>query len=172
MRMSRQNRNPVAMNCTASNERFHTSDITVYNVKTEMAGQYDTQRNFRDSVMIAGIVTIIIAFIGLVGYTADEVSRRSKEIAIRKVNGTNVKGIVMLFIKDMLIISVPSLIVGGIAAAIVGNRWLSLFSEQVTLAPWLSVLCIMAITTILVIVVILNCRRIAMSNPVDYLKSE
>ena len=154
------------------NEIFPTSDITVYNVKTEMAGQYDTQRNFRDSVMIAGIVTIIIAFIGLVGYTADEVSRRSKEIAIRKVNGTNVKGIVMLFIKDMLIISVPSLIAGGIAAAIVGNRWLSQFSEQVTLAPWLSVLCIMAITTILVIVVMLNCRRIATSNPVDYLKSE
>lgn len=151
---------------------FPTRDITVYNFKTEMAGQYDTQRNFRDSVMIAGIVTIIIAFIGLIGYTADEVSRRSKEIAIRKVNGAKVKDIVMLFIKDMLLMSVPSLIIGGIVAAIVGKKWLSQFSEQVTLAPWLSASCIIAIVVLLMIVVVLNCRRIAISNPVDYLKSE
>lgn len=151
---------------------YPTRDITVYNIKTELAGMYDTQRNFRDSVMIAGIVTIVIAFIGLIGYTADEVNRRRKEIAIRKVNGALVNEIVMLFIKDMLMISVPSLIVGGIAATIVGRKWLTQFSEQVSLAPWLSVVCIAAIVAVLVAVVILNCRRIAMSNPVDYLKNE
>lgn len=151
---------------------FPTRDITVYNIKTELAGMYDTQRNFRDSVMIAGIVTIVIAFIGLIGYTADEVNRRRKEIAIRKVNGARVNEIVMLFIKDMLMISVPSLIVGGVAATIVGRKWLTQFSEQVSLAPWLSVACIAAIVAVLVAVVILNCRRIAMSNPVDYLKNE
>lgn len=151
---------------------FPTRDITVYNIKTELAGMYDTQRNFRDSVMIAGIVTIVIAFIGLVGYTADEVNRRRKEIAIRKVNGARVNEIVMLFIKDMLMISVPSLIVGGVAATIVGRKWLTQFSEQVSLAPWLSVACIAAIIAVLVAVGILNCRRIAMSNPVDYLKNE
>lgn len=151
---------------------FKTRDIVVYNYKIEMAGMYDTQRNFRDSVMIAGFVTIIIAFIGLVGYTADEVNRRRKEIAIRKVNGARVNDVVMLFIKDMLAISVPSLLVGGIAAALVGRKWLSQFSEQVTLAPWLSVVCIAVIVAVLVAVVILNCRRIAKSNPVDYLKNE
>lgn len=151
---------------------FPTRDITVYNIKTELAGMYDTQRNFRDSVMIAGIVTIVIAFIGLIGYTADEVNRRRKEIAIRKVNGARVNEIVMLFIKDMLMISVPSLIAGGVAATIVGRKWLTQFSEQVSLAPWLSVACIAAIVAVLVAVVILNCRRIAMSNPVDYLKNE
>lgn len=122
--------------------------------------------------MIAGIVTIIIAFIGLVGYTADEVNRRRKEIAIRKVNGAIVKDIMMLFIKDMLLISVPSLLAGGIAATLVGRHWLSLFSEQVALAPWLSVLCLVVILVLLLIVVVLNCRRIAMSNPVEYLKTE
>lgn len=154
------------------NRLYPTRDMIVYNFKTEMAGMYNAQRNFRDSVMIAGIVTIIIAFIGLVGYTADEVNRRRKEIAIRKVNGAIVKDIMMLFIKDMLLISVPSLLAGGIAATLVGRHWLSLFSEQVALAPWLSVLCLVVILVLLLIVVVLNCRRIAMSNPVEYLKTE
>lgn len=151
---------------------YPTRDITTYNFKTEMAGMYYEQRNFRDSVMIAGIVTIIIALIGLVGYTADEVNRRRKEIAIRKVNGARTKDIMTLFIKDMLLIAVPSLLTGGVAAAVVGNRWLSQFSEQVALAPWFSALCIAAILALLLIVVMLNCRRIAMSNPVEYLKAE
>lgn len=37
--------------------------------------------------MIGGIVTLIIALIGLLGYTSDETNRRGREIAIRKVNG-------------------------------------------------------------------------------------
>lgn len=151
---------------------FPTRDIAVYNCKTEIAGLYGGQRNFRDSVMIVGIITIIIAFIGLVGYTADEVSRRRKEIAIRKVNGTLVKDIIMLFIKDILIISVPSLIIGGTCAEVVGSHWLTQFSEQVTSAPWFSALCVVVILAVLVGVVVFNCYKVATSNPVDYLKSE
>lgn len=151
---------------------FPTRDIVVYNYKTEMAGMYDTQRNFRDSIMIAGIVTIVIAFIGLIGYTADEVNRRRKEIAIRKVNGSLVKDIMMLFVKDMLIISVPSLVVGSIVAAVVGHHWLLQFSEQVALAPWLSVVCVAVILAVVIAVVIFNCSKIATSNPVEYLRNE
>lgn len=151
---------------------FPTRDIVVYNYKTEMAGMYDTQRNFRDSIMIAGIVTIVIAFIGLIGYTADEVNRRRKEIAIRKVNGSLVKDIMMLFVKYMLIISVPSLVVGSIVAAVVGHHWLLQFSEQVALAPWLSVVCVAVILVVVIAVVIFNCRKIATSNPVEYLRNE
>lgn len=151
---------------------FPGRDIAVYNCRTKIAGQYVSQRKFRDSVMVFGILTFITAFVGLVGYTDDEVNRRRKEIAIRKVNGARAGRIVMLFIKDILAISVPSLILGGIAANLVGHKWLSQFSEQVSLAPWLSTLCIAAILTVTLAVVILNCRRIAQSNPVDYLKSE
>ena len=39
---------------------------------------------------------------GLVGYTSDEVNRRRKEIAIRKVNGAKVKDILRIFLKDIM----------------------------------------------------------------------
>ena len=39
--------------------------------------------------MIVGITIILLALIGLIGYVGDEVNRRAKEIAIRKVNGTD-----------------------------------------------------------------------------------
>lgn len=154
------------------NKTFPTRDITVYNFKTEFAGMYAGQRYFRDSVMIVGIFTVVIALIGLIGYTADEVSRRRKEIAIRKVNGTKVKDIIMLFIRDILILSVPSLIIGGACAEVLGRKWLTQFSEQVAPAPWLSLACIGMIIAVLIGIVVCNCYKVAMSNPVNYLKSE
>lgn len=69
-------------------------------------------RNFGTSVMIVGIAIFLIAIIGLVGYTTDEVQRRAKEIAIRKVTGTPASGIVRLFCIDILKVALPSLLAG------------------------------------------------------------
>lgn len=47
---------------------------------------------------------------GLIGYTADEVRRRSKEIAIRKVNGAEASSILELLSKDILVVALPAVI--------------------------------------------------------------
>ena len=39
---------------------------------------------------------------GLVGYINDEIRRRSKEIAIRKINGAEVKGILLMLSTDVI----------------------------------------------------------------------
>lgn len=62
-------------------------DIVVIPYKAEMAYLYNDSRLMRNTVMIGGIITLLIALIGLIGYVRDETNRRSKEIAIRKVNG-------------------------------------------------------------------------------------
>ena len=58
--------------------------------KTKVEAMYAPVKRFGFSVMAAGIAILLIAMIGLIGYTTDEVQRRAKEIAIRKVNGTTV----------------------------------------------------------------------------------
>ena len=53
---------------------------------------------------------------GLIGYTTDEVRRRSKEIAIRKVNGSEATGILELLVKDVLYVAVVAVLIGVVAA--------------------------------------------------------
>lgn len=127
---------------------------------------------FGTSVMVVGIVIIIIALIGLIGYVADEVNRRAKEIAIRKVNGTSAAKIVRLFCTDILKIALPSLIAGGCVAMVFGNRWLSQFTDRVSLSPPSMLLCLLVLMLLITAVVIINCLRIARSNPVTHLRSE
>lgn len=77
-------------------------DIVVTPYKSSMINLYKDARLFRNSVLIGGIVTLLIALIGLLGYTNDEINRRSAEIAIRKINGATIQNIQRLFLKDIL----------------------------------------------------------------------
>lgn len=51
---------------------------------------------------------------GLIGYTTDEVRRRSKEIAIRKVNGAESSTILEMLSRDVLWVAVPAVIMGTV----------------------------------------------------------
>ena len=81
--------------------------VTVLDYESEFKAQYASQLNFRNGILVAGIVTMIIALFALVGYTSDEVNRRRKEIAIRKVNGAKVNDILRIFLKDIMKIALP-----------------------------------------------------------------
>lgn len=129
-------------------------------------------KRFGFSVMAAGVAILLIAIVGLIGYTADEVQRRAREIAIRKVNGTTVGQILRLFCRDIMRVAAPSLLCGGIAAVIIGRNWLSQFTEQVSLSPLTMTGCLLILLALIVAVVALNARRVARSNPVDYLRAE
>ena len=75
-----------------------------------------------------------VMLMGLIGYTTDEVRRRSKEIAIRKVNGAESLGILELLSKDVLYVAAPAVIIGIISAAYINGMWMDQFAEQVPLS--------------------------------------
>ena len=87
-------------------------NVTVTAYYMDMIDLYKDSRTFRDSVMIGGIVTLIIALIGLLGYTSDETNRRGREIAIRKVNGATAWSILKMISKDISYIAIPAIVIG------------------------------------------------------------
>lgn len=144
--------------------------ITPYRMQVEQLTA--EVRRFGMSVIISGIAIVVIAMIGLVGYTADEVQRRAKEIAIRKVTGTPASKIVRMLCVDILKVALPSLVAGGAVAVSVGRQWLSQYTEQVSLSPMSMVLCIVVLLMLIISVVALNSLNVARSNPIDHLRSE
>lgn len=151
---------------------FPGKRISVLSYASEYEIQYYPQRSFRNGIFIGGIVVLIIALFGLVGYTSDEVQRRSKEIAIRKVNGAKVSDILKLFIKDIIKIAVPSIIVGDIGAWLIAVQWLQSFTVRINLTVVPFVIVTIGILLIICVSVMINCWRVANSNPVKYLKDE
>ena len=151
---------------------YPNNKVTVHSYATDLANQYSSQRNFRNGILVGGIVTMIIALFGLVGYTSDEVNRRRKEIAIRKVNGAKVKDILRIFLRDIVKIALPCIIVGDIGAWVIARQWLMSFSEKISLTPLLFIAVTILLLIIIGLSVIINCYKVANSNPVKYLKDE
>lgn len=147
-------------------------DIVVYSYPSEMQNAYSDSRKFRDSVMLGGIVALIISLIGLIGYTNDEMNRRRKETAIRKVNGATILNILYLFLKDIARIALPALIIGCSAAAYVGSKWQEQFSDKATLTLVLFMISGLLVLAVILAVVSLNSYRAASANPAESVKSE
>lgn len=146
--------------------------IQVQVYKEEMISLYNSSRLFRDSIMIGGLVTLIIALIGLLGYTSDETNRRGREIAIRKVNGATARDILIMISKDISLIALPALVIGTVIARISGEGWLEKFTEKIPLSLSLFLGGAVFVYVVIISCVLFRAWRVANENPVDSVKSE
>lgn len=147
-------------------------DISIVPYNQMVTELYTDAHRFRTTVMIGGLVALIIALIGLIGYLAGEMARRQKEIAIRKVNGARIADVLKLFHTDILRVALPAVVIGATGAWYVARLWLEQFSEKTTLSPIILVGGALAVIIVILSVVCLGCYRVASSNPVNYLKTE
>ena len=131
---------------------------------------YASVNSFRMGTVITGITALIIALMGLIGYTNDEVNRRRKEIAIRKVNGATDKDIYRMLTIDLMKVSLPTVVLGAIVAWIIAGKWLQLFADRINLHPLIFLSCIIVVIAILTLSY--NCRKVVRANPTQYLKEE
>ena len=144
--------------------------ITPYNQM--VVKLYTDAHNFRTTVMIGGLVALLIALIGLIGYLSGEIGRRQKEIAIRKVNGAHTADVIRLFIIDIMRVALPAVLIGAVASWYVSHLWQEQFSEKAVLSPLLFIGCALLVLIVIMGVVCIGCRRVTTSNPVNYLKTE
>lgn len=148
------------------------NEVNVTSYKLEMVNIYNSSRLFRNAVMIGGIITLIITLIGLIGYTNDEVNRRRKEVAIRKINGASITEIQKLFASDVMKIALPALVIGCIASAFTAMKWMENFSEKANLSIFLFLFAALLVLSIVIGLIALGTYRAAIQNPAETVKSE
>lgn len=167
---------PFDQNLKALNQKmgelFTTKDIVFIPLQEIIDQQYEAIRRFRDSVIIASISILLITLMGLFGYTNDEVSRRSKEIAIRKVNGAEAGDVLQLLSRDIFWTALPAVLLGAAVAWFVGGKWLEQFSDAIVPSVWLYLSIALVVLLLIVVSVMLRAWKVANENPVNSIKSE
>ena len=152
--------------------RIENKDVVVKSYKDSMREAYSSERRMRNTVIIGCVVSILIALFGLIGYVRDESQRRSKEMAVRKINGATVRELVGIYVAEVMKLSIPAIILGNVGAYFAASAWLKNFSEKIALSPWYFILADVLIILLVSGCVIMNSLRISRSNPVDSLKNE
>ena len=156
----------------AAAEAFPDKTIDFTSMDEGMNMLYNPVRVFRNATAVAGVVMFFIMLMGLLGYTADEVQRRSKEIAIRKVNGAEASSILRLLGRDVLYVAGPAVAIGVVASWYVNTLWMDMFTAQASMSAAVYVLIGVAVLAVIIGCVLWKSWRIANENPVLSIKSE
>lgn len=156
----------------ALNEALPDKEINIVSYAEGMRAAYADSKKMRNTMALGVVFSLLIALLGLIGFIKDESLRRSKEMAVRKINGATTRNILGIFAKDIMKLSAVMAVIACTAAFFVAHKWLEQFAEKVSLNP-LYFIGGAAVTLLIVLsVVVLNCLKIARANPVDSLKNE
>ena len=147
-------------------------DMEVFSYEQVMNSMYDDNKKMKNTILAGSIFSIAIAFLGLVGYVRDEAQRRSKEIAIRKINGATTGEILSLFVAGIMKWLVVAFIIGDALAYYVAGLWLEQFAEKVSLSLLYFLAADLIVAIIVVATVIICSLKISNANPVLSLKNE
>ena len=157
---------------SALEETLEGREVNILSYENQMRAAYTDVRKIKNTLTIGAIFSLLVALLGLIGFIRDESLRRSKEMAVRKINGASAKDILGIFASDILKLSLVMAALACACSFFVARRMLELFAEKVSLNPFYFLAGTLAVLLIILIVVVLNTWRISTSNPVDSLKNE
>ena len=137
-----------------------------------IATYYQKEVQFSKLSTIFSVVNILISCIGLVGLVLFAISRRIKEIGIRKVNGAKVSEVLIMLNKDFVRWVVIAFVIATPAAYYAMNKWLESFAYKTTLSWWVFALAGLLALGIALLTVSWQSWRAATRNPVEALRYE
>lgn len=147
-------------------------DAVIKNLEDEQQRMYQPERGFRNAMIAGNFIILLITALGLLGYTTNEAIRRSKELAVRRINGARMQDILRMFNKDLIYVAVPSILAGLIAAWFTAGRWMMNFAYRIPLHWGIFALSSLFILSLVSFLASVNYFRIAGKNPVESLRYE
>lgn len=120
----------------------------------------------------ASIICVFIAIFGIYSLVTLTCEKRRKEIAIRKVNGANVKDILYMFFREYITMLVVSALVAFPVTYVIVKQWIQGYVRQmqISILPFIGVF----VGLMLVVIVSIYWRvwKAANENPAEVIKSE
>ena len=146
--------------------------ITVSHLDEGIENMYQSEQSLGKLITIASFVALLIAIIGIIGLVFFETQFLRKEIAVRRVNGATVGGILKMINKKYLIMAVASFVIAAPVAYWLMTAWRKGFAYQAPVPVWIFLVALLVVAAITLDVVTLQSWRAANANPVESLKNE
>lgn len=145
-------------------------DLTFLDDRLEQT--YHEENNFIRQMRLAAGLMLIITLIGVFCLTMFETEYRRKEIAIRKVMGSTVGQVILLFVARYTAPLLVSFVFAVPVGYWLGSRWLENFAEHAPVHWWVFPVALLAVSVVVIVTVVLQSWRVATANPIDSIKTE
>ena len=99
------------------------------------SAQYEADQHFGQLFTFFSYLAIFIACLGLFGLSTFMAQQRVKEIGVRKVLGSSIRGIVLLLSKDFIKLILIAIVIATPLCLWSMNQWLQGFAYRITIGP-------------------------------------
>lgn len=153
-------------------KKFSNKEINLRFLDSYLESSYQSEETLSKAISIVSLIIILIAIMGVYGLITFQTKYRTKEIAIRKVNGATVKDISYILNKNLLILFVIAFILAIPVVYYIISLWLEHFPHRIGIGTGIFVLGGLLVLIITTITVSVQSYKAATANPVKSLKSE
>jgi putative ABC transport system permease protein len=134
--------------------------------------QYKRETQLMEIFTIGAIIAIALSCMGLLAMVILIVSRRTREIGIRKVLGASIPSLVSMFSLDFIVLVMIATIIATPLAWYTMHRWLESFAYRIEIGWTIFLYAGLMAAMVAMITVGMQSMRAAMANPVKNLRSE
>jgi ABC-type antimicrobial peptide transport system permease subunit len=118
------------------------------------------------------VICLILCLLSIFSAITMNTEKRRKEVAIRKINGAEIKDIIMLFSKTYLLLWSGVCLLVFPVIYFAGNLWLETFNQRITLnAPFFAGI-YFGILALMFLMIIFRIMEVARCNPAEVVKGE
>jgi putative ABC transport system permease protein len=132
---------------------------------------YNSERRINIVMNSFTLLAAFIAAMGLLGLAAYTSEQRAKEIAVRKVIGASSLSVSLLLIKSIAKYVLVAFAISTPIAFWLISKWLEDFSNRVQISVWIFILPGVAALLLASILVGVQTLKVALSNPMKFLRS-
>ncbi len=151
---------------------FPYSPFSYFFMDSEYDKQYKADDRFQQVFGALTGFAILISCLGLFGLATFTVSKRTKEIGIRKVIGASTTNLMLLLSKDFIKTVLLSILIGLPITYFLVDNWLTTYAVRIELSWWL--FAVPALFVMVLVLLSIGSKTIAtaLMNPVKSLRSE
>ncbi len=134
--------------------------------------QYSNFQNFGSIIQIFTFIAILISCLGVYGLVLFAVSRKVKEIGVRKVMGATIPGILKLIYKDFAWLLIAGFVLAVPLSYYFMSQWLENFTYRTNLDIFTYIISFVMVSLIVTLTIGYQALKASMANPVNSLRSE
>lgn len=123
-------------------------------------------------ILIFCIISILISIIGVLGLIYFETQYKKREIGVRRILGSSITEILILFNKSYLKTIIICFVLAIPISIYIIKLWLKSFVYQSNIPLWIFIVALLIISIITILIITLRSLSAALSNPINSIKAE
>jgi ABC-type antimicrobial peptide transport system permease subunit len=148
----------------------NSADASFLDENTER--QYRREQRFSGIFISAAVLAIIISCMGLFAISVLVMTKRTKEIGVRKVLGASVTGIVALLSKDFMKLVLLAVLIASPIAWYLMEQWLAHYAYRIHINIGVFITAGLMALLVALLTVSVQAVRAALMNPVKSIRTE